>query len=84
MRFLLDNLRNCYYEEKRECDKKIQSLESEIEKIKEENLRMRNKSNCSKFSIDCGFVNREKCPCGKWELRSEGIINWKAIPYKQF
>ena len=52
---------------------KIQSLESEIEKIKEENLRMRNWKNCkhdiNSFCISTAEDRTKPCPCDNLEIK---------------
>ena len=51
---------------------KIQSLEAELEKVKEENLRMRNWKNCkhdiNSFCISTAEDRTKPCPCDKWEI----------------
>ena len=52
---------------------KIKSLESELEKAREENLRMRNCENCKHY-VYSGFGNHNECEreCDKysgWEIR---------------
>ena len=52
---------------------KIQSLEAELEKVKEENLSMRNWKNCkhdiNSFCISTAEDRTKPCPCDKWEIR---------------
>lgn len=66
---------NCTYGSAREVwwfkEQKIKSLEQEVARLKEENLRMRNWKNCKEQDsctkpFAAGVII---CPCDRWEIK---------------